>query len=265
MRYAYHFEFCERPELPAWFRGDLLCSLAWMQNLFGLARILEHDVPELLAECGARRCVELGSGSGEGLARVATALRSPLECVATDKFPQHALWRARLSSLPNARAIEWPVTFEDFDSRLEAGLLDGAALLFVTAFHHLPGDRARSFLERAAARGAHVLVIEPLHRTFAQALLGALAGWPTVLFPLLARGLGPALRLRAALLHWVFPIIPLFIGHDGVVSALRQRTRAEWDMLTAGLPYSCRARERLGLFGSFSAVLLRHHGGLGPF
>src|SRR5262245_35317920 len=120
MRYAYHFEFCERPELPEWLRGELFDSLGWVQAAFGLERVLGGLVPELVREAAARELIELGSGSGRGLATVAAGLAAgETRVLATDKFPQLELWRERFVG-PDARVSYFsePVGFDDFDVRL---------------------------------------------------------------------------------------------------------------------------------------------------
>ncbi|MGK5085049.1 hypothetical protein WDW37_17305 [Bdellovibrionota bacterium FG-1] len=139
-------------------------------------------------------------------------------------------------------------------------MLRGSIILLVTAFHHVSSANARDFLERSARAGASVLVVEPLDRNLKGIVLGGLLFLPALLFPIrtLLRswpGLGRWMRLAA--FHWVIPLIPFFLSHDGIVSARRQRTSDDWDALIHGLPYELIIRPNLGLMRNFSVVLLK--------
>ena len=266
MRYAYHFEFCERPELPEWLRGDVFRSLAFIEGGFGMTTVLSREVPKLVRALAPTRVIEIGSGSGDGLALVARGAANetspPLECLATDRFPQPELWKEKLSGVPGVRWSDAAVGFDDFDRVLGASALKGSVVLLVNAFHHLPPEQARGFVARAAAAGAHVVVVEPLSRSVVGILMGLGAGLIAPLVPLLTLlggRPGPS-WLRAALFHWLVPLVPVILSHDGVVSALRQRTTEEWRALSAGLPLELTSVEGLGPFSNFSARVLTNKG-----
>jgi hypothetical protein len=262
--YAYHFEFCERPGLPEWLRGDLFSTLAWVQDSFGLGRVLAGEAAKCVASSGARRVIELGSGSGDGLRRLASGLPGGIEVVATDIFPRPAEWRERLAGVPGARWIETPVSFDDFETRIGKDELAGAVVLFVAAFHHVPKDKAGEMLKRLASHHSHVLIVEPLGRDLKGLILGALCGIPTLIYPLLARGVSLARRLRLVLFHICLPVIPLFLCHDGAVSAFRQRRRRDWEELLKGTPYDLVDRPSLGWLRNFSVTMLVHRGQNAP-
>jgi hypothetical protein len=262
--YAYHFEFCERPGLPEWLRGDLFSTLAWVQDSFGLGRVLAGEAAGLVASSGARRVIELGSGSGDGLRSLASGLPRGIEVVATDLYPRPAVWRERLSGVSGARWIETPISFDDFETPIGKGELAGAVVLFVAAFHHVPREKARELLKRLAGCQAHVLIVEPLGRDLKGLILGALCGIPTLLYPVLARGVSLARRLRLALFHLCLPVIPFILCHDGAVSAFRQRRRRDWEELVRDTPYALVERPGLGLLRNFSVTMLVHRGQNAP-
>lgn len=259
MRYAYHFEFCERAELPEWLRADLFGSLAWVQKSVGLAGILRRDIPKILEKTNSKRLIELGCGSGDGLSTIASALReSQMPVIATDKFPNVEMWKARLSQFSLARWYDRSVSFEDFDQKISKQDLTESAVLLTAAFHHMTPESARGFLERAAGAGVQVIVVEPLSRSLWGAVLGGLAFLPALLAPVVLKNLSFARRLRIAAFHWVLPIIPVLIGHDGVVSSFRQRQTPDWEKLIVGLPFKLEIRENLGFFRNFSVVVFKY-------
>lgn len=260
MRYAYHFELCERPGMPAWLRGFLFLTLGWIQQSFGLRRILEKEVPAALAKTRAPRLVEIGSGSGDALARLAWRTPETVRLLATDKFPQVALWRSRLGG---HRHVSWrgeAVSFENYAAVLGSDELDGSVILLANTFHHISPGEARSFFARAAEAGAHVLILEPLDRSWKSALLGAATFLPALAAPVLIQGLPLLERLKLALLTWALPLVPLCIAHDGVVSAFRQRTEEDWEELCRHLPYTRLQWRGLGFFENFSLQLFELRG-----
>lgn len=267
MRYAYYFEFCEHSEMPEWLRGDLFLSLAWLQGAFGLKQILTSVVPKLIGLSGAKRLIELGSGSGDGLVCVADGMSQDsancaFEMIATDKYPHVVIWNSKLANYSSVSWSEQPVGFEDFEQVLGGQVLKDGIILLVSAFHHMSPATAREFLERAAKSGASVLVIEPLERNLKGLILGGLTFVPALLFPIqVLRKNRPSFGrwIRLAVFHWIVPLIPFFLFHDGIVSAYRQRTSEDWDTLTLGLPFRTIARTKLGLMGNFSAILLEKY------
>src|SRR5215470_10077999 len=123
--YRYHFEFCERPELPGWFRQDIFASLGWIQNAFGLRGVLASTIPEIVASACADKIFELGSGSGDGLAHIAKHVGSNVEVMATDLFPNADMWRQRMAGLSNAKFCDKAVSFGNFDEVLGEQQLSG--------------------------------------------------------------------------------------------------------------------------------------------
>lgn len=256
MRYAFFFEFCEREWLPEWLRADLFLSLSWVQDAFGLKRVLSETVPRFVRESGARRVVELGSGSGEGLRLVAQGLlHEKITLLATDKFPNPKAWRKRLNGV--ASYVEHPICFEDFSRTLVFAEDQSSVIFLSAAFHHIPPQKVRRFLEDCARINASVLIVEPLERRFRDMFLASLLFLPALVTPIALRKISFLRRLRLVALHWVMPVIPLILAHDGVVSALRQRTRNDLEKLTKSLPYEMITENGLGVFGTYSVVLLR--------
>jgi hypothetical protein len=255
LAYRYHFELCERPELPGWFRQDIFASLGWIQSTFGLKGVLENTVPEIVQAACANKIFELGSGSGDGIAHVARSVGPDVEVMATDLFPNPDMWRERLSGISNASYCDQPVSFENYHEVLDRHQLGGNIVLLVAAFHHVPTDQARVFLERAAQKKAHVLIIEPLSRTAKGLALGGLAAIPSFAAPFAAKNLPMKQRLRSFAMHWLLPLIPLSLMHDGMISALRQRTTDEMKELAKGLPFELESRTQLGPFRNYTTVL----------
>jgi hypothetical protein len=247
------FEFCERPEMPEWLRGDLFLVLSGIQNAFGLRRVLAQDLP---LGPFKTKIIELGAGSGESLELLARALPNHV-FLATDKFPSLAAWQRRFAGIPQIAYEPRSVGFEDFDQVLQASDLQGSTLLLVAAFHHMNEATAQSFLKRAHSAKSNVLIVEPLSRSLKGVLLGFGSGLVALTAPVFLCGISIPKRIRLTFMTWCFPLIPFFISHDGVVSALRQRTPDEIKEMVRELTYQMTVVSDLGLLKNYSAILLR--------
>ncbi|MEW6056081.1 MAG: hypothetical protein AB1540_05650 [Bdellovibrionota bacterium] len=274
MRYVYHFEFCERPEMPEWLRGDFFRSLGWLQKSFGLHQVLKKNVAQILEELSVAQVIELGSGSGEALVALSQGVQNrEVRFFATDRFPKVGLWERCFSSHKQIEFITSPVSFESVGSGLKSSRelpsqdkgthiknLPNAALLLISTLHHADPKQTRLFFEQVAGLKMSIVIVEPLERNIRGALLGLFAGVPSLLVPLFFKGIAVKERLRFFFLHWIIPVVPFVLSHDGLVSALRQRREVEWRELTQGLPYQLHFQDRLGPLRNFSVLTLRYVG-----
>jgi hypothetical protein len=258
LKYRFHYEICDHPKLPERARSAIFTSLGTVTKLFsGIREVFTKSASEMLSATGARTIIELGSGGGQGLTELSKGLgpdHPDIRYVATDLVPQVESWRHEFRGVREIDFVETSVSFQRFSEELDDVALKGNILAVVSAFHHVTNAEARAFFETASARGAHVLIIEPLERDYKSLLLSLGATGPALLSPFLAKKLGWRQRLELAVFNWLIPIVPAAFVHDGVVSTLRQRTADEWREILRGLPVHVEFERGLGPFRNFTVL-----------
>ncbi|WP_433828949.1 class I SAM-dependent methyltransferase [Actinoplanes sp. CA-015351] len=124
-------------------------AIAWIGGQALARYVLDH--PEVVA---GRRVLDVGSGGG--IAAIAAAKAGASTVIANDIDP-YALVAATMNAEANAVAV----TF-DQDELLDGDGGDAEVILIGDAFYASSlAVRMQSFLQRAVARGAHVLVGDP--------------------------------------------------------------------------------------------------------
>lgn len=225
------FEFEDLAWFPQWLRTPMT---EYLEHVMRLAPALHAYVAGRLApalrESGARRIVDLGSGSGGILPAVLEALERDeglrVQAVLTDKYPDPDTFR-RLGEAAGERLdfVATPVDATDVPADLE-----GMRTLFLS-LHHFRPEQARAVLADAARDGRAIGVFEATGRS---AL--ALVSVPAI--PLLVLLLTPFIRpfrWSRLLLTYVVPVLPLLILWDGLVSNLRTYSTRELEALVEGI------------------------------
>jgi hypothetical protein len=237
-------------------RSDIFLALSSVQKFVGLNRILKSKVASLINAMdpgSAFELIEMGTGGGDQILTLSKKLDPRITIVATDKFPQVDLWKEKFQ---NAKNISWrteSISFENMDQALNGS---NSVLFFNCAFHHMENEKIKTFLNNTAARGISILIVEPMERNFLGLFFGAMGG---LLAPLtiLNRDISVARRLRFLILGWLIPVIPLSNMHDGILSALRQKSDEEWKDIGKEFNYSVHFSKNLGPFKNFKIISLQ--------
>ncbi|CAN5718030.1 hypothetical protein BH09MYX1_BH09MYX1_00220 [soil metagenome] len=240
--------------MPEWLRTDVHRSLAWLQRLAGGTNEIAREIPGILARLKSSTLIELGSGSGALLAAIEPNVSSATTLVATDLHPQVAAWSSAFADFDHLRFVDVPVPIDSFAEILHPNASD--AILLSAVSHHLVDDELRSFFASAARARVHVIIAEPLDRSAIGIALGASTGLGALLVPI-ASFADDRARVQRVLTHWAVPIVPFILSHDGIVSALRQRTALEWEAIVSALPFRVERRV-LGPFGNVSLSVFVH-------
>ncbi|MCO4744098.1 MAG: class I SAM-dependent methyltransferase [Proteobacteria bacterium] len=220
------FEIEDQPWCPSVLRD---AGTAYITKFVELGGLFEGVMPKLAplfenAESG----VDLCSGSG-GPARLLVAAMHArgrsVRMYCTDLYPNLPGLRHEASRSGGLTIVETPV-----DATAVPADLVGPRTLF-NAFHHFRPPVARGILEDAVRAGQPIAVVEFVGRQ-----LHAIPGMLGVPFAVLA--MVPFLRpfrWSWVPLTYLFPLIPLFVQWDGVVSCLRVYSPDELRELVVGL------------------------------
>jgi hypothetical protein len=174
---------------------------------------------------GIKTIVELGAGPAQITKRLAGALGSSnLHLIVCDVDPDRGTFTALERAYPGkVKAIHNPVDFRD------SPVWPPDALIVVSgALHHVPRENRGTILKQWISSAQHVLVFEPLQQNIASVAFAALSFVPGLLMPVI-QWKKPG-RTRRILWSWLIPLAPFMFAWDGIVSALRQWTKQEWEM-----------------------------------
>jgi hypothetical protein len=246
--------------IPNFIRSSIYTSLRVSQQIGGLNSILGNHVLEELVRSKTTRVIELGSGSGSSLKFLATQAEKnykalDMSFVLTDKYPNVKRWRHEIGCQTNMVIREEPLCFSDIlkveESYFSAGKI---TFLLISASHHMGGPQLKAFLLDCEKLGADVVILEPLQPNLCNAALAVLASFCGLLSPFIAN-LSCERRVLQFLIY--YSGLGLWIqAFDGVVSTLRQRTKAEFIQI-APRHSQIHQTSQLGLLGTFTMTTIR--------
>jgi hypothetical protein len=257
--YRYGYELKKDSKLPKSVRTAILDSFEAVAKAFSRGGDLISSRLDLVVDqTGAKKVIELGSGSGSDLLQTARQDKKGIHYIATDLTPQPDNWGKNFKGVPNLSYVKDPVSFQDFDKHFSPEDLKGSIIVATAAFHYLSNKDARAFLEKAAKAGASVVIAEPLDRQLRNVVATVGATVPGFFAPFFAKNLSLKRRAMMALYTWGIPIVPIAFVQEGIAGTLSQRTEADWKTLTEGLPYKMVHESGLGPMGNWNIVRLVH-------
>jgi SAM-dependent methyltransferase len=220
------FEFEDFRWFPGFLRNYMTDFLQFVSNRFDIYR----DVVPLLSEAIRRSAkgtiVDLASGGGGGLVKLAEHLRTEhpqLKIVLTDFYPN-------MRAFERTTAISDAFTFHahPVDARNVPAELDGVRTQFLS-LHHFRPDDAVKILQNAVDSGNPLALFESQQRDL-KSIISMIFSPVSVLLAT------PFIRPFSAgriVFTYLVPLVPLFILWDGVVSALRTYSVKEMNALIA--------------------------------
>lgn len=236
MRRVQFIELHEQPWFPSSLRDYVTDALQFGFNLFKVYSPIAPLLQHALDSTRSGSIVDLCSGGGGPWLDLYRKLQSPklgedapaLQIWLTDKYPN-------LGAFQNVRAVsENHITFypDSVDAMNVPRELKGLRTMF-TSFHHFPPDEARAILQDAVDASEGIGIFETTRRS--PSTIGLMLAWVLVLF-VCTPWIRP-FRWSRLLWTYLFPIIPLVLLFDGVVSCLRtyrpQELREIVEKLTA--------------------------------
>ncbi len=215
MKRRHLFEIEDQPWFPNFLRDYMTDFLRFVGDQFDIYEAIEPMIAEGLRASGTQTIVDLASGGGGGLTRIVRRLRASfpeLEVVLTDLYPNPEGLASVVAREPNIFRVET----ESVDARAVPGHLQGLRTQFLSLHHFRPEDAAK-ILQNAVNSGSPIGVFEAQRRDVGHLLKFSLSPLNVLLVTPLIR----PFKLGRLLFTYLIPIVPVFVGWDGIVSVLR--------------------------------------------
>ncbi|MBL0745243.1 class I SAM-dependent methyltransferase [Chryseolinea lacunae] len=222
------FEFEDFPWFPEFLRNYMTDFLQTLANLSDFFKPVVPVIERGLDHSGGNTIIDLASGGGGGLVRLAKHLmtrRPDIDIVLTDYFPNLDAFRYTAAKLPCFRYEEHPVNALNVPTNLV-----GLRTQFLS-FHHFTPEQAQQILQNAVDTGSPIAIFEAQERSV-QSVVAMLFSPITVL--LVTPFIRP-FRIGRIVFTYFIPLVPLFIWWDGIVSALRTYSVREMQSLVDSL------------------------------
>ena len=214
------FEIADQNWCPRFVRQAVTDFLATVGSRTGIYRPTVDVVKRALERSRSKKVVALCAGSGGGIVDVAKELPET-RIVLSDLRPYAGFASDSPAMIYDSRPID--------ATRIPADL-EGVRVVY-GSFHHFNPEDARAILESAVRASEPITVFEGTERS----LRGIAA---CLLIPLLVLVMMPftrPVRVLSIALTYLFPLLPLIILWDGIVSTFRSYTQSEMQALTKDL------------------------------
>lgn len=224
MKHVHFFEFEDQSWIPALFRNTITQITQYNLDFFKIYDPIFYKIDELLQTTGYTQIIDLCSGSSGPWTRLVTKLKSPVQVILTDKFPNLEKWE-QVTKNSNGK-IAYHYTSVDIQSIPDE--LKGLRTIF-TGFHHFKPADAQKILAQMVAQGEPLAIFEFTERNLASMVRGLTL---YILLPFLQI---PFIKPRTPTgFFWTYliPVIPIMHWWDGLVSNLRTYSTHElWEIV----------------------------------
>lgn len=224
MKRPHLFEFEDFSWFPAALRDYMTDFLQFVANRFDIYKSITPLIEAILESTGENTIIDLASGGGGGLPKLAARLREKrpdLKIVLTDYYPNKDAFERTVQLLPG-----FSYRSESVDAMNVPSDLKGVRTQFLSLHHFHPDDAVR-ILQNAVDNQSPIAFFEAQERNFASVVA-------MVLSPLNVLWMTPLIRpfrFGRILFTYFIPLVPLFIMIDGILSALRTYTIPEMQEL----------------------------------
>lgn len=225
MKRLHLFEFEDQQWFPSFLRNYITELLSHQLTSTGTYDPIVPLLEEAIRRAGARRMIDLCSGSGATTLHVFRQVRErfagDLELLLTDKYPNILRLRQLVEQHENCAFAEGSVDAVAPTHR------EGFRTLF-TSFHHFPPIQARGIIQSAVNQRSPIAIFEFTERSLQFAVMSL------IFAPLLVLFMTPRVQpvtLGRFLWTYLLPVMPIVHAWDGFVSGLRTYSTDELETL----------------------------------
>jgi hypothetical protein len=243
------FEFEDQSWFPSFLRDYGTEFLQFLSNKTKMYAPIVPNIQSLLKRQQISAIVDIGSGGGGGWKWLGNELKKQhpqLKITLTDFFPNIEKFKEITSNSDLFLYCREPV-----DARQVHDNLKGLRTMFLS-FHHFKPNDAKQILQNAIDSGNPIAIYEAQERSLPSLLamiFSPITLWLTTPF------IRP-FKLGRIIFTYLFPIVPVFVMWDGIVSSLRTYSVKEMKSLVDSLSNSETYNWNIGRMKSGPGVIL---------
>lgn len=230
MKRVHLFEFNDQSWFPVTWRNMMTDYLHFVEVKFEMFKYVAPKIKKILEDCESEEIIDLCSGGSGPVVETQKWLVKEFDkhtkVILTDLYPSIDRFREIAQENANIDFIETPVNAMNVSSELK-----GVRTLF-NAFHHFKPEDAKKILENAVKEKEGIAIFDATERSIA----GVLSMFLTPLIVLIVTPFIKPFSVQRLLWTYLFPVVPLTVCWDGLVSALRTYSVEELKEMSASIP-----------------------------
>jgi len=229
MKRLHLFEFEDQQWFPSFLRDYMTDFLQFVSNKFGLYKGIMPLLTEALRKTESDQIIDLASGGGGGLLKIAEDLQKELpnlKIKLTDYYPNIDAFEETLKKGGNIFKYEK----ESINALDVPENLKGFRTQFLS-FHHFTPEEAQQILQNAVDNNAPIAIFEAQERGIAHLIQFFFSPINVLLTAPFIR----PFKIGRILFTYLIPLVPLFVWWDGLVSVVRTYSVDEMNAMVAKL------------------------------
>ncbi len=222
------FEFEDLKWFPSFLRNYMTDFLQFVSNKFDVYKPIVSIIEEGLEKSKSDTIIDLASGGGGGILKLNESLleRKPnLKIILTDYYPNIEAFKHTKASANN---IEYITT--SIDALNVPKSLEGLRTQFLS-LHHFKPMQAQQILQNVINNESAIAIFEAQERNLKSIIFMLLSPINVLLLTPFIK----PFKYGRLLFTYLFPILPILVCWDGLVSVLRTYSIKEMNKLINGL------------------------------
>jgi hypothetical protein len=219
------FEFGDQPWLRGWFREAYVDCLNFLLKQGGHYSQAYEPFLQWIEQADGEVVLDLASGGGGPVDTLhETAIKAGKEMpkiILSDLFPNQSNY-LRLQQKYGSKAVGF--VGESLSATDVPAKKDYQLRLMSSALHHFSPDMARKIISDAVIHGQGIFILEPFKRDLRHLMMAIFTG---PFLGMLTPFVDKRFSIKKCFVCTIFPIIPLMVQFDGIMSVLRTYTFSE--------------------------------------
>lgn len=243
-------ELEDKPWFPSEIRNFGTDFLQEMATRFDMYAPIVPLLVDTLKSTGNTQIIDMASGGGGGLVKLSEHLQKEipeLKINLSDYYPNIPAFEKTVNKSPEI----FTYTNESVDATNIPANLKGVRTQFLS-FHHFEKKQAIQILQNAVDAKSPICIFEGQERSFSSIFAMAISPISVLLITPMIK----PMTFHRFLFTYIFPVVPLFVMWDGILSSLRTYSIEEMNELVSEVKNNESYEWKIGKIKKGPAVVL---------